>query len=312
MKKTITYISFLGILAGTAFGLFLFKEAFYYELESFEKAVIFEFGEVNPEPVQTAGIHFRMPWPIHEVVILNTQQDRKVVIGYTLDDADSLKNSDSKIKEHLVLTSDANLVTLKAEINYTIIDPILYSTSMENPDEAIKDASESTLKSVIGLHEITEVLTGKRAAIAQEILTKLQKLANEYEVGIKIQRVQFLRVLNPFAVREAFEGVESAKQDSAIAVEKSLGYQNLKLPKARGQAFSNIKAAEAWATARIAKAEGETAQFNALLQEYKSSKKITKKRLYLETMEKVLPGIRKVIIDDKNQNLNLLNLGGIK
>ncbi len=272
--------------------------------------MLIDFGEADPTPIGV-GWHFKLPSPLQKLIKVNTQQDRRVVIGYTLDEKNRIKkvNKNKNLNEHFVLTNDANLIVVKAEINYNIVDPVKYAISMEEPDSTIQDASESIVKEVIGRHTANDILSGNRMEISQAIRNELQELADEYHLGIKIQRVQFPRILNPLAVRDAFEGVESAKQDSAISVEKSLGYRNQEIPKTRGQAFAMVKEAEAYAAIREANALGEIAEFNELYTAYKSSPKIMKKRLYLETMEKILPGIKKVIVDEKGNSVQLLNMG---
>ncbi len=282
---------------------------FFFEIESYEKGVLIDFGKAQSEPVGE-GWHFKLPAPMQKIVKVNTQQDRSVVIGYTLDEVGV--PADTTLDEHLVLTQDANLIVIKAEINYNIVDPVHYVVSMEEPDSTIQDASESVVKEVIANHTAMDILSGNRMEISQTIRSDLQQLVDDYELGIKIQRVQFIRILNPMAVREAFESVESAKSDSAISVEKSLGYRNQELPKARGIAFAKIKEAEAYAAKRLAQAEGEVAEYSELLSAYKSSPRNMKKRLYLETMEKVLPGIKKIIVDEKGQSMQLFNVGGLQ
>jgi membrane protease subunit HflK len=159
---------------------------------------------------------------------------------------------------------------------------------------------------------VQEVLTSQKAEIANEVKTKLQGLVDEYDLGLNVSRVQFLKVLNPEEVRAAYEGVESAKQDSVISVEKALAYENREIPSARADSIEWVKSAEGFALARVAEAEGNVAEFNALYGKYKRGKKVMRKRLYLETLETVLPNKKKIIMESGASHVNLLHLGGVK
>ncbi len=299
------------IVIAVGAGLYYFQKSFFVIVESYEKAVVFNLGVVDPEPLGE-GPHMRLPYPIQDIVTVDVEKDRKITLGF--EEVNSRKGSYTQhnAKDALVLTADANIVDVEAVINYKIHDPVTYITKVEEPEETIKDAAESALKTVVGLYRTDDILTEKKAEIAEEVLKKLQEILNRYDLGVEISRVQLVKVLNPKEVREAFESVESAKQDSAISVEKALGYQNKEVPKARGYAIKTIKAAEAFALTRIAEAQGNVAEFTEIYKKYRTSKKVTRKRLYLETMEEVLPKVKKFIVDDQGSQLNLLNLGGTK
>lgn len=285
--------------------LLKYNQLFLYQVESYQKAVIFTLGEAKDEAL-SEGLHLKWPWPIERVEIVDTEIDRKIQIGFTLSD----KENSAKVhidEEASILTSGANIVDIEAEINYHISDIRRFVIEMDEPEEAIRDASEAVLNRIIGLNSIQDILTEKKAEIANVIKIEIQAIVDSYEIGIQIDRVQFIKVLNPIQVREAFESVESAKQDSAILVEKAKGYRNLELPKARGDAQALLQEAQAYAVSRINQAEGETAEFKSYLRRGKVNQ-VTRQRLYLETMEEVLPKIKKIIMDDKSKTIPLLNL----
>lgn len=290
--------------------LLKYNQLFFYQVESYQKAVIFTLGEAKDEAL-SEGLHLKWPWPIERVEIVDTEIDRKIQIGFKLSD----KENSTKVhldEEASILTSGANIVDIEAEINYHISDLRQFVIEMDEPEEAIRDASEAVLNRIIGLNSIQDILTEKKAEIASVIKSELQKVLDSYEIGIQVDRVQFIKVLNPIQVREAFESVESAKQDSAISVERAKGYRNQELPKARGDAQALIQDAEAFAISRVNQAQGETAEFKAYLRRGKANR-VTRQRLYLETMEEVLPKVKKVIMDDKSNTIPLLNLqGGLK
>ncbi|MGL1903790.1 MAG: FtsH protease activity modulator HflK [Fibrobacterales bacterium] len=305
----IAWLLLLVIAAGLV--LYYFQKSFFVIVESYEKAVVFNLGVVDPVPLEE-GPHMRLPYPIQDIILIDVEKDRKITLGFEESDSEDAHTNRHKPKEALVLTADANIVDVEAVINYKINDPVTYVTKIEEPEETIRDASESALKAVIGLYNTDDILTEKKAEIADEVFKELQKVLDKYDMGISIQRVQLVKVLNPKEVREAFESVESAKQDSAISVEKALGYQNKEVPKARGYATKTIKGAEAYAITRIAEAEGNVAEFKEIYAKYKGAKAVTKKRLYLEAMEEVLPDVKKFIVDGNGSQLNLLNLGGTR
>lgn len=305
LKKIIwTITSISGVLL--VWVLLQYNQLFFFQVESYQKAVIFTLGEAREEALGE-GLHLKWPWPIEHVEIVDTEIDRKIQIGFKLND----KSGSEKVhldEEASILTSDANIVDIEAEINYHISDLHHFVINMDEPEEAMRDASEAMLNQVIGKSSIQDILTEKKAAITQEIKEELQKLVDFYQIGIQVDRVQFIKVLNPIQVREAFESVESAKQDSAIAVEQAKGYRNLELPKARGQAQALLQEAEGFAVSRVNQAIGETAEFNAYLAPGRRLNKITKQRLYLETLEEVLPNVKKVIMDKQSNALPLIQL----
>ncbi len=306
--KIIRTLWTLGVLFGLMAGwvLLQYNQLFFYQVESYQKAIIFTLGEAQ-EDALGEGLHYKWPWPIERVEIVDTEIDRKIQIGFTLSD----KENAQKVHQDeaaAILTSDANIVDIEVEINYHIGDLRQFVIEMEDPEEAVQDASVSILNTIIGLHPIEDILTEKKAAIAREVKSELQKLLNQYKIGIEIDRVQFIKVLNPTQVREAFESVESAKQDSAIVVEQAKGYRNQELPKARGQAHAILQAAEGYAISRVYQAQGETAEFSSFLSRRGKASQLTRQRLYLETLEEVLPQVRKVIVDQKSGSIPLLNL----
>ena len=308
-SNTVAWIILILILAGGI--LYYFQKSFFVQIESYEKAVVFRFGKALPKALEPGPYFKFLPSPYEKIERLDVQKDRKILIGFT-ESSDSSGNitKTHQEEEGLMLTADANLIDIEAAINYSINDIVMYITKVHNQEETLKDASESALKTVIGLYPINEVLTDKKAQIADDIRKKLQAIIDTYQLGVDISRVQLIKVLNPQKVRDAFESVESAKLDSSIMVEEAKGYRNKELPKAKGTAHKIIEAAKADSVARITDAQGQVAEFKAIYAQYRKSKNVTRKRLYLEAMEQIMPNVNTYIVNDKNQNLNLLNLGG--
>jgi membrane protease subunit HflK len=287
----------------------IFENSFFTQIQSYEKGVLFTFGKASSKPVPT-GLQWHLPYPFQHIEVVNVEKERVVQIGFRMDEATT--NRTYMPREALVITSDGNLVDMEVEANYHINNIHDYVLNVENPDQVVQVSTEAALKSIIGQYTLDEILTVKKFEATTEVKERLQKLLDFYNVGVTITRVQFIKVLNPLKVREAFESVESAKTDSSISVEQALAYRNKVIPEARGLAEKKIKGAEAYAISRISKAEADTMVFNSLVRNYRNSKEVTRKRLYLETLEEVLPGKKKVIVDAKGNTLNLLNLGDAK
>jgi membrane protease subunit HflK len=312
-KKGLSLFKVLIILAAlfliASFISFLvYQSHFYTEIQSYEKGVLYTLGKASRTPLEP-GPHWHLPAPIQRVDVVNVSADRRIQIGFrTSPNSTERKHID---EEALVLTRAGNLVDIEVEINYDISDVVDYVLNVQTPEETIRDAAESALKTIIGTQDVNDILTDKKSNIIAEIHQEIQEILNNYRIGVKISRVQIIRALNPLKVREAFESVESARKDSAIVVEEAIAYQNKELPDARAEAIRMKKEAEAYKVQRMKKAQAETEEFNSLLQNVKGSKSITKKRLYLETLEEVLPGKKKILVDEKGSALPLLNLKGL-
>jgi membrane protease subunit HflK len=213
-------------------------------------------------------------------------------------------------KESLMLTGDENIVDAEMIVQYKIKDPVSYLFKIVAPELTVREAAEASLRTVVGRNKIDETLTTGKFAIQEGTKLQLQSILDKYESGIHVVAVQLQDVSPPKEVIGAFKDVASAKEDKNRMINQAEGYRNDIIPKARGEAEAMIRDAEGFRDARIKRAEGDATKFTTILKEYKKAKSITEKRLYLETMEKVLPGIEKIIIPDKDSGnmLNLLNL----
>ena len=209
-----------------------------------------------------------------------------------------------------MLTGDENIVDAEMIVQYKIKDPVSYLFNIVGPELTVREASEASLRTVVGRNNIDETLTTGKFTIQEETKTQLQAILDKYESGIHVVAVQLQDVSPPKEVIGAFKDVASAKEDKNRMVNQAEGYRNDIIPKARGEAEAMIRDAEGFKESRIKRAEGDAAKFTTILKEYRKAKSITQKRLFLETMEKVLPDIDKVIIPDKDSGnmLNLLNL----
>ena len=270
-----------------------------------EVGVVRTFGEHTR--VAQSGLNWHFPVPIETVNTPKVTEVKRIEIGFR-----TLRNGQYRTveKESLMLTGDENIVDAEMIVQYKIKDPVAYLFNIVEPELTVREAAEASLRTVVGRNKIDETLTTGKFTIQEETKSQLQSILDLYESGIHVVAVQLQDVSPPKEVIGAFKDVASAKEDKNRMVNQAEGYRNDIIPKARGEAEAMIRAAEGFRESRIKRAEGDAAKFTTILQEYRKAKSITEKRLYLETMEKVLPGIEKIIIPDKDSGniLNLLNL----
>jgi len=270
-----------------------------------EVGVVRTFGEHTR--VAQSGLNWHFPVPIETVNTPKVTEVKRIEIGFR-----TLRNGQYRTveKESLMLTGDENIVDAEMIVQYKIKDPVGYLFNIVEPELTVREAAEASLRTVVGRNKIDETLTTGKFTIQEETKSQLQSILDLYESGIHIVAVQLQDVSPPKEVIGAFKDVASAKEDKNRMVNQAEGYRNDVIPKARGEAEAMIRDAEGFKESRIKRAEGDAAKFTTILQEYRKAKSITEKRLYLETMEKVLPGIEKVIVPDKDSGnmLNLLNL----
>jgi len=213
--------------------------------------------------------------------------------------------------EALMLTGDENIVSVWFVVQYKIKDPIAYLFNVYEPEEALKDAAEAAMREVIGKSKIDDVLTVGKAQIQIDTQKTLQAIMDLYGAGIKIERVQLQDVHPPEEVIAAFKDVASAREDKVRLINEAEAYANDIIPKAKGKAAQILNQAIAYKESKINKAQGDASRFSRIMEEYAKAKDVTKKRLYLETLEKVFRGMNKVLIDKKigERATTLLPLG---
>ncbi len=290
-------------LLGAALALWLFTGT--YMVGPDEIGVVRTFGKYTR--VAQSGLNYHFPYPIEQVNTPAVTEVKRIEIGFR-----TLRNGQyrSVEKESLMLTGDENIVDAEMIVQYKIKDPVKYLFRIMEPELTVREAAEASLRTVVGRNKIDETLTTGKFKIQEETKIQLQLILDKYDSGIHVVAVQLQDVSPPKEVIGAFKDVASAKEDKNRMVNQAEGYRNNVIPKARGEAEAMIRDAEGFKQARIKRSEGDAAKFTTILKEYRKAKSITQKRLYLETMERVLPNIEKIIIPDKNSGnmLNLLNL----
>ncbi len=270
-----------------------------------EVGVVRTFGKYSR--VVQSGLNWKFPAPIEVVNTPKVTEVKRIEIGFR-----TLKNGQYRTveKESLMLTGDENIVDAEMIVQYKIKDPVSYLFRIVGPELTVREAAEASLRTVVGRNKIDETLTTGKFTIQEETKTQLQLILDKYNSGIHVVAVQLQDVSPPKEVIGAFKDVASAKEDKNRMINQAEGYRNDVIPKARGEAEAMIRDAEGFKESRIKRSEGDAVKFTTILKEYRKAKSITEKRLYLETMEKVLPDIEKIIVPDKNSGnmLNLLNL----
>ena len=290
-------------LLAAALALWLFTGV--YMVGPDEVGVVRTFGEYTR--VAQSGLNYHFPYPIEQVNTPAVTEVKRIEIGFR-----TLRNGQYRTveKESLMLTGDENIVDAEMIVQYKIKDPVAYLFKIVEPELTVREAAEASLRTVVGRNKIDETLTTGKFKIQEGTKIQLQLILDKYESGIHVVAVQLQDVSPPKEVIGAFKDVASAKEDKNRMVNQAEGYRNDIIPKARGEAEAMIRDAEGFRESRIKRSEGDAAKFTTILKEYRKAKSITQKRLYLETMERVLPGIEKIIIPDKDSGnmLNLLNL----
>ena len=290
-------------LMGIALAFWLFTGV--YMVGPDEVGVVRTFGEYTR--VAQSGLNYHFPYPIEQVNTPAVTEVKRIEIGFR-----TLRNGQyrSVEKESLMLTGDENIVDAEMIVQYKIKDPVAYLFNIMAPELTVRAAAEASLRTVVGRNKIDETLTTGKFQIQEGTKSQLQAILDKYESGIHVVAVQLQDVSPPKEVIGAFKDVASAKEDKNRMINQAEGYRNDVIPKARGEAEAMIRDAEGFREARIKRSEGDAEKFTTILKEYRKAKSITRKRLYLETMEKVLPGIEKIIVPDKDSGniLNLLNL----
>ena len=270
-----------------------------------EVGVVQTFGKYSR--AGQSGLNYHFPYPIETVKTPKVTEVKRIEIGFRSVGKNQYKTVEL---ESLMLTGDENIVDAEMIVQYKIKDPEAYLFNFIQPELTVREASEASLRTVVGRHNIDEALTSGKFMIQEETKELVQSILDKYNTGILVVAVQLQDVSPPQQVIAAFKDVASAKEDKNKMVNQAEGYRNDLIPKARGEAQSMIREAEGYKKARIARAEGDVAKFSAVLKEYRKAKGVTETRMYLETMEEILPKIEKIIIPDaKSGNLiNLLNL----
>ncbi|HMP99893.1 MAG TPA: FtsH protease activity modulator HflK [Cyclobacteriaceae bacterium] len=275
-----------------------------------EEGVVLYLGEYS-RTVQP-GLNFILPFGIEKMYKIPVQRQLKQEFGFRTTSSDT-RTSYSKRSfgdESMMLTGDLNMADVEWVVQYRIVDSYQYLFRVRNADKTLRDMSEAAMRKIVGDRTVNEVLTIGRQEVASSVEVLLQKMCAEYQNGIRIDQVVLQDVNPPETVKPSFNAVNQAQQERETLINQAESEYNRIIPRARGEAEETIQLAEAYALNRVNIAKGEAERFNLLYEAYSKAPDVTRKRIYLETMERVLPKIgSKIIVDDKGNNvLPLLNL----
>lgn len=283
----------------------------FYTVQPEERAVIKRFGEVTG--IADPGLHFKLPFGVDSIEIVATERVLKQEFGFRTEDV--LTDSRTRFAgdlpdESLMLTGDLNIIQVEWVVQYRISDPIKYLYGMREPTQTLRDISESVMRRVVGNRIGSDVLTVGRVDIAATAQGEIQAAMDRYDNGIHVITVQLQDVVPPPRVQPAFNEVNEARQELERRINEATRQANEAIPRAEGTAMRVISEAEGFATERVNRALGETARFNAILAEYREAPAVTRSRMYLETLNQVLPGIGSVVVVQEGQvpPVPLLNL----
>ncbi|MDR1498888.1 MAG: FtsH protease activity modulator HflK [Rickettsiales bacterium] len=266
-----------------------------YKVETNQQGIVMYFGKFYK--ITNPGLNYMLPVPIgtlHRVPVTNINKEE---FGFRT--GTNKGGSVNMNDESLMLTGDENIVDIDFEVQWRIKDAKNYLFNIRNPLLTIRMATESAMREIIARRKIDDVLASKKSDISQEALTLLQNILDSYNSGIEILLIQLLRVDPPSEVIGAFRDVQTAKADKERKINEAETYKNDVMPRARGEVESIIMEAEGYKQSVIANTEGEVANFLKVYQEYRKNPVLTKKRIYLETMENIMKDVDKTIIDSK-------------
>ena len=283
----------------------------YYTVPSDSVAVVQRFGKylTNVPP----GLHFKLPLGVDLATIVPIKRQLKQEFGFATPGARDPYQSPrprAEQQETQMVTGDLNAALVEWVVQYRISDPAKFLFEVREPSETLRYVSESVMREVVGDRTVDEVITIGRQEIENEALTKMQALSTKYAMGISIDQVQLKDINPPEPVQESFNEVNQAQQEKEKLINEARRDYNKVIPLAEGEKDQRIREADGYRLKRINEAEGDVARFNALLTEYSKAPEVTRRRIYIETLQDVMPGIRsKIIVDEQTRGiLPLLNL----
>ncbi len=282
----------------------------FYTVGPEENGVVLRFGRFmrTTEP----GLHFKFPMGVERVYKIPVQRQLKEEFGFTTVSSGirSQYSTSGRAGESNMLTGDLNAAVVEWVVQYRIVDSYKHLFRVRSPRETLRAMSEAIMREVVGDRTVNEVLTVGRQEVASLVEVQLQELCDQYELGVKVEQVVLQDVNPPDPVKPAFNEVNEAQQERERLINEAQSEYNQVIPRAKGEALQTIERAEGYALDRVNRAQGDAERFDAIFTAYQSAPEVTRKRIYLETMGKILPKVKdKILIDEKLRSvLPLLNL----
>jgi membrane protease subunit HflK len=259
----------------------------FYIVQPPERAVVTRFGAF--QKVVGPGPHWHLPWPIESSEIVNVAQNRSL-----------------SLSRQSMLTSDENIVVIDLSVQYDVKDAQSFLFNVNRPEETLYQVIESVVREVVGKNQMDFIITEGRGEVATRTLNLAQQIIDGYGTGLNIQAVNLQNAQPPEPVQPAFEDAIAAREDQQRFINEAQAVRNQVIPEARGQAAQRIEQARAYRTRVVEQAQGDVSRFEALLKEYQRAPQVTRKRLYLDTMQRVLGNTGKVVVDTKGEGRNLI------
>ena len=287
----------------------------FYVVDPGERGVVMLFGKAvdQTEP----GLRYRFPWPIQSHELVDIAQVRRTEVGFRTSNAGTTArgmrgSSRSVPQEALMLTGDENIVDVQLFVQYRVQDPVKFLFAAYAPEDILHTSAQVALRSVVGQNSIDYTMTDGRVEVQEQVKTYLQQLLDSYQTGLLVSEARLLVVDPPAEVRDAFHDVVRALEDRERLVKEAEGYREDIVPKARGEAAQMVQQAEAYKAQRVIRAQGDAERFLSVLEEYNKAKTVTRDRLYLESMERVMPAMEKFILDQNGKGSGVLPLLPLK
>ena len=286
------------VLPFLIFGLWLLLTS-WYTIPAESVGVVLRFGKFDA--IREPGLHFKLPFGIDEVLPVAVKRQLKIELGFGTPGATNPRQyGDEQDREKTMVSGDLNTALVEWVVQYRLDDPKHFLFSVRQPEETLRDLSESIMREVIGDRTVDEVITIGRQDIENVSLVRLRDVVKEFQLGIMVDQVQLKNINPPREVQASFNEVNKAKQDRENMMNIANGEYNKVVPRASGEAEQKISVAEGYKLKRVNEALGDVAAFNAVLAEYLKAPDVTRTRIYLETMAEVLPQVKeRVIVDDK-------------
>src|SRR5262245_53268528 len=292
----LTLIAILAVAAAIiAYNFFTFR------VQPDEVGVVLRFGRYDH--LSQPGLNFRLPYPIDTVYTPKVTRVNRVIVGQTADDQGGGRDVS---EESLMLTGDENIVDITLSVFWVINDASKYLFNMEDPDGSVKAVAESAMREIVGKSNIQALLTSEKATTEQLVQKLIQSTLDGYSAGVQVSQVQLLRVDPPSDVVAAFRDVQAAQADQVRVQNEAQTYANKVVPEARGEASQITNAAVAYRDRLIAEAKGQADRFNEVYESYAAAPEVTRRRMYLETLEDILGDTDKVILDNKASSTGVL------
>lgn len=288
-----------GVLAGVAL---LWLASGLYVVGPGERGVVLLFGRVAGQT--DSGLRYRLPAPIQEHRIVDVSTVRRVEVGFRADQIGTRSVPD----ESLMLTGDENIVDVQLFVQYLVQDPVKFLFGARLPELALHSSAEVALRAAVGENTIDNTMTDGRVEVQDRVKKQLQELLDLYGTGLLITEARLLVVDPPKEVKEAFHDVVRAWEDRERLIKEAEGYAEGVIPKARGEAVQMLQAAEAYREQRLIRARGDADRFVRVLSEYRKAEAVTRDRLYLETIERVLPKTRTFVLDSRAEGSGVVPL----